>query len=64
LRSYALGQQLGEGPYGLCYLIASPTKALEDRLMLSRNLAPPSRAAMRQWLLEDLRLDEELLSEL
>jgi hypothetical protein len=64
LRFYALGQQLGEGPDGLQYLIASPTKALVDRLVLSRNLAPLSQAAMRQWLLEDLRLDEELLSEL
>lgn len=35
-----------------------------DRLVLSRNLAPLSRAGMRQWLLEDLRLDEGLLSEL
>jgi hypothetical protein len=64
LRVYALGQQLGDGPDGLCYLIASPTKALVDRLVLSRNLAPLSRAAMGQWLLEELRLDEGLLSEL
>ncbi len=64
LRFYALGQQLGEGPDGLCYLMASPNKALVDRLVLSRNLAPLSRAAMGQWLLEDLRLDEGLLSEL
>jgi hypothetical protein len=62
LRFYALGQQLGEGPDGLCYLIASPTKALVDRLVLSRNLTPLSRMAMREWLLEDLRLDEGLLS--
>jgi hypothetical protein len=61
---YALGQQLGEGPDGLCYLIASPNKALVDRLALTRNLAPLSRAAVRQWLLEDLRLDEGLLSKL
>jgi hypothetical protein len=40
---YARGQQLGEGPDGLRYLIASPTKALIDRLVLSRQLGPLSR---------------------
>ena len=58
----ALGQQLGEGPDGLCYLIASPTKALVDRMVLSQNLASLSQVAMLEWLLEDLRLDEGLLS--
>lgn len=64
LRYYAIGQQLGEGADGICYLIASPTKALCDRLVLSRQLLPLSRAAMREWLLDDLRLDEDRLSEL
>ena len=64
LRFYALGQQLGDGPDGVSYLIASPTKALVDRLVLSRNLPLLSQTAMRQWLLEDLRLDEEQLGAL
>lgn len=61
---YAISQQLGEGPDGLRFLIASPTKALCDRLVLSRQLPLLSRVAMRQWLLEDLRLDPDLLSQL
>ena len=64
LRFYAIGQQLGESPEGLYFLIASPTKALCDRLVLSRQLPPLSQAAMRQWLLEDLRLDEEMIPQL
>lgn len=64
LRFYAMGQRLGQSPDGLGFLIASPTKALCDRLVLSRQLPPLSRMAMRQWLLEDLRLDPDLLAEL
>ncbi len=63
LRYYAVGQTLGEGVGGLSFLIASPAKALCDRLVLSRT-GPLSREAMRQWLLDDLRLDPELVGEL
>jgi hypothetical protein len=62
LRFYAIGQQLGEGPVGERFLLASPTKALCDRLVLSRQLPPLSRQAMRDWLLHDLRLDPESLA--
>jgi len=61
---YATGQSLGEDSEGLGFLIASPTKALCDRLVLSRELPPLSRTAMRQWLLEDLRFDPDSLAEL
>lgn len=61
LRFYAIGQQLGEGPAGERFLLASPTKALCDRLVLSRELPPLSRSALRGWLLHDLRLDTDLL---
>jgi hypothetical protein len=64
LRFYAIGQQLGEGPAGERFLLASPTKALCDRLVLSRELPPLSRSAMRDWLLRDLRLDTDLLCDL
>jgi len=64
LRFYAIGQQLGEGPAGERFLLASPTKALCDRLVLSRKLPPLSRQAMRDWLLHDLRLEPDLLAEL
>ncbi|MFS6826626.1 type IV toxin-antitoxin system AbiEi family antitoxin domain-containing protein [Cyanobium sp. ATX-6F1] len=58
---YTVGQELGQAADGLSFLIASPAKALCDRLVLSRQLAPLSRGAMRQWLLEDLRLDPDQL---
>jgi hypothetical protein len=61
---YAVGLELGEAGDGLSFLMASPAKALCDRLVLSRSLPPLSRGAMRQWLLEDLRLNPELLHEI
>jgi hypothetical protein len=64
LAYYAVGQELGATDDGLSFLIASPIKALCDRLVLSRGLPLLSRAAMRQWLLEDLRCDPEQLGQL
>lgn len=64
MRFYALGQELGEGGEGLSFLITSPAKALCDRLVLSRRLPPLSRGAMRQWLLDDLRLDPDAMGQL
>lgn len=61
---YAVGQELGASDDGLSFLIASPVKALCDRLVLSRGLPLLSRPAMRQWLLEDLRCDPERLGQL
>lgn len=58
---YSLGQELGQAEDGLNFLIASPAKALCDRLVLSSHLPPLSRSSMRQWLLEDLRCDPEAL---
>ncbi len=64
LRYYAVGQELDQAGDGLSFLIAGAAKAVCDRLVLSRSLPPLSRGAMRQWLLEDLRLDPHLLAEL
>jgi hypothetical protein len=61
---YAVGQELGQSADGLSFLITSPAKALCDRLVLSRGLGQLSREAMRQWLLDDLRLDADLLGQL
>jgi len=61
---YAVGQELGQTSDGLSFLIASPAKALADRLVLSRTLPPLSRHATQQWLLSDLRLDHEQLGTL
>ena len=48
----------------LSFLISSPTKALCDGLVLSHGLGALSRGYRRQRLLEDLRLDSELLGQL
>lgn len=64
LAYYRIGQRLGQSAEGLGYLIASPTKALCDRLVLSRQLQRMSRTAVRDWLLDDLRLDVDLLGDL
>ena len=64
LRYYAVGQELGQSADGLSFLMASPAKALADRLVLSRSLPALSRRGMQQWLMEDLRLDSEQLGEL
>jgi len=64
LAYYTIGQSLGENTEGLGFVIASPTKALCDRLVLSRELPLFSRMAMRQWLLEDLRIDPDCLATL
>jgi hypothetical protein len=61
---YTVGQELGISDDGLSFLIVSPVKALGDRLVLSRRLPLLSPAAMRQWLLEDLRCDPERLGQL
>jgi hypothetical protein len=61
--SHLDGQELGDAWVGLSFQIASPAKALCDRLVLSRALPPLPRGAIRQWLLENLRLKPELLSE-
>ena len=61
---YAVGLELGQRGDGLSFLIASPAKALCDRLVLSRGLPPLSRQAMREWLLEDLRLEPDQLGQL
>lgn len=64
LRYYAVGQELGQADDELSFLIASPAKALCDRLVLSRDLPLLSREAMRHWLLEDLRCDPDVLGQL
>lgn len=47
----------GEGHY----LMAGPTKALCDKLLLTRNLRLASRAAMETFLEDDLRVDSAML---
>jgi hypothetical protein len=46
------------------FLIASPAKALCDKVMLTRHLRAASRAAMQRFLLEDLRINSSALRDL
>lgn len=43
------------------FLIASPAKALCDKVMLTPNLRAGSRAGMQRFLLDDLRIDPDTL---
>ena len=49
---------------GSCFLIASPEKALCDKIIFTRNLAAISVKTMRSFLAADLRIDLESLAEL
>ena len=44
------------------YLMAGPTKALCDKILLTRNLRLSSVSAMQEFLEEDLRLDVDTMS--
>lgn len=46
------------------FLIASPAKALCDKVMLTPRLRITSRAAMQRFLLDDLRIDDSQLHDL
>lgn len=46
------------------FLIASPAKALCDKVMLTPRLRASSRAAMQRFLLDDLRIDGDALRDL
>jgi len=62
-RRYALGTcWLGEGD--IHYLMASPEKALIDKVWTDKRFSPLSLKDCEAYLFEDLRLDEERLSSL
>lgn len=46
------------------FLMAGPEKALCDKVLLVRNLSAVSRTSMQQFLLENLRLDEDSLADM
>lgn len=59
---YRIGVQMQQNPDGSCFLLASAEKALCDKLLCTRNLTAFSAAAMRSFLLDDLRMDIENLA--
>lgn len=56
---FALGVQMESNPDGLSFLMASPTKAICDKLLLTRRLQAASVKSMRALLFDDLRLEPE-----
>lgn len=58
---YGLGIRMEQRQDGVSFLLASPEKALCDLVMLTRRLPLLTVPAMRAWLLEQLRMDMELL---
>lgn len=56
-RAYETGMVRVEGEHGQAFLIASPEKALADKVVSARGAAIVSRAEMGRFLEEDLRID-------
>ncbi|WP_076791951.1 hypothetical protein [Chlorobium sp. KB01] len=59
---YAVGIDQVENSDRSGYLMASPEKALCDKLVFTRNLNVQSQRALQELLFEDMRIDEELLA--
>jgi len=56
---FAIGVRMEAGQDGVSFLMASPAKAICDKLLLTRRLQPVSGKSMRAFLFEDLRLEPE-----
>lgn len=61
---YPAGIQQATASAQETFLIASPAKALCDKVMLTPRLRATSRAAMQRFLLDDLRIDADALHRL
>ena len=61
---YPLGIQQASAGISQTFLIASPEKAICDHLITTKRLRIRSRGALRSYLVEYLRIDEEALAEL
>ncbi len=59
---YAIGIDRVENSDQTGYLMASPDKALCDKLVFTRNLNIRSRNALEELLFDDLRIDENFLA--
>jgi hypothetical protein len=61
---YGIGVMMEGNPDGSCFLIASPEKALCDKILFTRNLDAGTAGAMRTFLEDDLRIDLDALAEM
>lgn len=59
---YSIGIDRVENPDQTGFLIASPEKALCDKLIFTRNLKVRSQQALHELLFDDLRIDEDVLA--
>lgn len=59
---YSIGIDRIENPDQTGFLMASPEKALCDKLVFTRNLNIKSRDALEELLFDDLRIDEDALA--
>ena len=59
---YAIGIDRVENPDQTGFLMASPEKALCDKLVFTRNLNIKSRDVLEELLFDDLRIDEDSLA--
>lgn len=64
LAVYGVGVRMEKTAEGFNFLMASPEKALCDKVLLTRNLNAVSVASMRAYLLEYLRMEPEALDAL
>ena len=64
LAVYGIGVRMEKTREGAGFLIASPEKALCDKVLLTRNLSAMSVASMRAYLLDDLRMAPDALAAL
>jgi hypothetical protein len=60
--AYGMGVRMEETPEGAHFLMASPEKALCDKVLLTRNLNAVSMVGMQAYLLEDLRIEPDALA--
>ena len=64
IQAYAIGIDQVEPQNGCSFLIATPEKALADKIQADRGTAIRSQAEMRSYLLDSLRIDPEGLEKL
>lgn len=61
---YPIGIQIHSNADGSCFLMASPEKALCDKIIFTKKLKATSVKSMMAFLIEDLRIDQTYLSKL
>lgn len=64
LRAYPIGVDRVDGEVGRPFLIATPEKALADKIQLDRGTAIRTQAEMRTYLQQSLRIEPEILLKL